>query len=82
VDRQTIEEYLELEKKIASAETYSPALILQQKKDQLVTHYYLAVPHRPCRATWRRGSSNRSIASKRLGSKRRIPPQWSSNALI
>merc|ERR1719402_470573 len=35
VDRQTITEYLELEKKIASAETYSPALILQQKKDQL-----------------------------------------------
>ena len=36
VDRATIEEYVELEKKIAGAETHSPALILQQKKDQLV----------------------------------------------
>ena len=36
MDRQTIEEYIGLEKKIASAETNSPALILQQKKDQLV----------------------------------------------
>jgi len=35
VDRATIEEYVELEKKIAGAETHSPALILQQKKDQL-----------------------------------------------
>merc|ERR1719266_1877793 len=35
VDRQTIEEYIGLGKKIASAETNSPALILQQKKDQL-----------------------------------------------
>jgi len=35
VDAQTIEEYLELEKKIANAETLSPALLLQQKKDQL-----------------------------------------------
>ena len=50
VDGQTIEEYVELEKKIASAEAFrwagevrtldwgalsSPALILQQKKDQL-----------------------------------------------
>jgi len=35
VDAQTIEEYMDLEKKIASAETLSPALLLQQKKDQL-----------------------------------------------
>merc|ERR1711936_339477 len=35
VDGATIEEYVELEKKIAGAETHSPALILQQKKDQL-----------------------------------------------
>jgi len=35
VDRATIEEYVEIEKKIAGAETHSPALILQQKKDQL-----------------------------------------------
>jgi len=37
VDAQTIEEYVELEKKIAGAETFSPTLVLQQKKDQL-TH--------------------------------------------
>jgi len=35
VDAATIEEYLELEKKIAGAETNSPTLILQQKKEQL-----------------------------------------------
>jgi len=36
VDRGTIEEYVELEKEIASHEAQSPALILQQKRNQLV----------------------------------------------
>jgi len=36
VDRSTIEEYVELEKQIANHESQSPALILQQKRNQLV----------------------------------------------
>ena len=36
VDRSTIEEYVVLEKEIASHEAQSPALLLQQKKNQLV----------------------------------------------
>ena len=44
VDRATIEEYVELEKKIAGAETHSPALILQQKKDQLVSSALVFLP--------------------------------------
>ena len=36
IDRSTIEEYVELEKEISAHEAESPALILQQKKNQLI----------------------------------------------
>ena len=36
MDSHTIDEYIELEKEIASHETKSPALILQQKSNQML----------------------------------------------
>ena len=36
MDRHTIDEYIELEKEIASHEAKSPALILQQKSNQML----------------------------------------------
>ena len=76
VDKQTIEEYLELEKKIASAETYSPALILQQKKDQLVIIRFASIPVSTfgliVRVIWRRGSSSRREVVRPFRIRRRL----------
>ena len=74
MDGRTIEEYLELEKKIASAETYSPALILQQKKDQLVFLRSASTPLSTLnvRVTWRRGSSSRREVVRLFRIRRRL----------